>query len=90
MKIIYENEEIEVVEGTTIKEALYNQMEKSNVKDIIAAKLDNSIESLNLPLTQGGKLEFISRVDKVGRMIYIRGLLFIMSKAFFEEIPDAL
>ncbi len=90
MKITYENKDYEVQEGLTIREALKEQIENSNVKDIIAARLDNIIESLNLPLTHGGEIEFINRNDRDGRSIYIRGLLFIMSKAFSEVYPEAL
>lgn len=92
MKITYENKEYEVQEGLTIREALKEQIAASNVKDIIAARLNNTIESLNLPLTNnhGGEIEFIGRNERDGRNIYIRGLLFVMSKAFSEVYPEAL
>ncbi len=90
MKITYENEEIEVEKGTIIKDALKEQIEKSNIKDIIAVRLNNSIESLNAPINEGGNVEFISRREKDGRIIYIRGLLFLMSKAFSEVYPESL
>lgn len=90
MRITYENEILEVEEGTTIKEALKEQIEKSNIKDIIAARFNNTIESLNLPIRRDGSIEFINRADRDGRIIYIRGLLFLMSKAFSEVYPEAL
>lgn len=90
MKITYENEILEVVEGTTIEEALKEQIEKSSLKDIIAARFNNTIESLNLPIKKDGHIELINRADKDGRIIYIRGLLFLMSKAFSEVYPEAL
>ena len=90
MKINYENEIIDVVKGTTIKEALKEQIEKSSIKEIIAARFNNTIESLNLPIMQDGEIEFINRDDKDGRIIYIRGILFVMSKAFAELYPNAL
>lgn len=90
MKITYENEILEIEEGTTIKEALKEQIEKSSMKDIIAARFNNNIESLNLPIKKSGNIEFINRADKDGRIIYIRGLLFLMSKAFSEVYPEAL
>ncbi len=92
MKITYENKDYEVQEGLTIREALKEQIEKSEVQDIIAARLNNTIESLNLPLTKdhSGEIEFITRNERDGRNIYIRGLLFVMSKAFAEVYPDAL
>ncbi len=90
MRVTYENETIEVEEGTTIGEALKNQIEKSSIKDIIAARFNNTIESLNLPIKKDGNIELINRADKDGRIIYIRGLLFLMSKAFSEVYPEAL
>lgn len=90
MRITYEDEILEVKEGTTIKEALKSQIEKSSIKDIIAARFNNTIESLNLPIKKDGNIEFINRADKDGRIIYIRGLLFLMSKAFSEVYPEAL
>ncbi len=90
MRITYEDEILEVKEGTTIKEALKEQIEKSSIKDIIAARFNNTIESLNLPIKKDGNIEFINRADKDGRIIYIRGLLFLMSKAFSEVYPEAL
>ena len=90
MRITYENKEYEVQEGLTIREAFKEQIENSSVKDIIAARLNNTIESLNLPIKNDGEIEFINRSDRDGRIIYIRGLLFIMSKAFSEVYPEAL
>lgn len=90
MRITYEDEILEVKEGTTIKDALKEQIEKSSIKDIIAARFNNTIESLSLPIKKDGNIEFINRADKDGRIIYIRGLLFLMSKAFSEVYPEAL
>ena len=90
MKITCNNEIIEVKEGIAIKDALKEQMEKSEVKEIIAARYNNRIESLNFPINKDGEIEFINRNDKDGRIIYIRGLLFVMSMAFQEVYPEAL
>lgn len=90
MRITYENEVIQAQEGTTIMEALKEQIERSSIKDIIAVRFNNNIESLNMPIRKDGNIEFINRSDKDGRNIYIRGLLFLMSKAFSEVYPEAL
>ena len=90
MKITYENEILEIPEGITIREGLKDKIESSNIKEIIAARYNNTIESLNFPINRDGEIEFINRQDKDGRIIYIRGLLFLMSKAFSEVYPDAL
>lgn len=90
MKITYDNKEFNIKEGVTIKEALDEQIKNSKLKDIIAARFNNTIESLNLPIKKDGEIEFINREDKDGRIIYIRGLLFLMSMAFSEVYPKAL
>ena len=90
MKIIYRNEEIYVEEGTTIGDALKWQIENGDVKDVIAARFNNSIESLKLPIHKDGEIELFNREDRDGRDIYIRGLLFILCKAFAEVYPHAL
>lgn len=90
MKITYENEVYEVENGTTVGEAFKEQIEKSEIKEIIAARLNNTIVSLKTPITEDGEIEFFNRQDKDGRIIYIRGLLFLMCKAFSEVYPEAL
>lgn len=90
MKITYDNKNFNINEGVTIREALEEEIKNSKLKDIIAARFNNTIESLNLPIRKDGEIEFINREDKDGRIIYIRGLLFIMSMAFSEVYPKAL
>ena len=43
-----------------------------------------------LTIREAFKEQIINRSDRDGRIIYIRGLLFIMSKAFSEVYPEAL
>lgn len=86
MKIIFENQEYEIPENKTIKEAFGD---KIKVDDIIAARYNNIIASLNHPIQKNGQISLISRTEKEGRNIYIRGLLYIMSKAFYELYPES-
>ena len=90
MKLTYQNREFNIEKGTTIGEAFKEEIEKSSIKEIIAAKYNNLIASLKTPIEEDGNIEFISRQDKEGRIIYIRGLLFLMCKAFFDIYPQAL
>ena len=90
MKITYENEVYEVEEGLAVGDAFKEQIEKAEIKEIIAARLNNTIVSLKTPITEDGDLEFFNRQDKDGRIIYIRGLLFLVCKAFSEVYPEAL
>ena len=86
MKIIFENQEYEIPENKTIKEAFGD---KIKADDIIAARYNNIIASLNHPIRKNGQISLISRTEKEGRNIYIRGLLYIMSKAFYELYPES-
>ena len=90
MKITYENKEYNIEKGVTVGDAFKEQIENHQLKNIIAARLNNSIVSLKTPITEDGELEFFNRQDKDGRIIYIRGLLFLMCKAFSEVYPEAL
>ena len=92
MKISYQGKEYEVELGkSTIAEVLKDEIANGEVKDVIAARLNNTIISLNAPIKYEGPVELLNRYNsKDGRIIYIRGLLYVMSKAFSEVYPKAL
>ena len=85
MKIKLNNDEYIFPQNITIKEAFDKQI---NSNDVIAAKYNNLIVSLNEKITQDGKIELVTRQEKEGRLIYIRGLIYIASKAFNELYPE--
>ncbi len=85
MKIIFENQEYQIEQGMTIKEAFDKQI---NTNEIIAARYNNWIASLNQPIMEDGKISLIRRQEKDGRIIYIRGLLYLMSKTIDELYPE--
>lgn len=88
MKIQLNNKEIEVENNKTIKELFYEEIE--NNKKIIACNCNNYIESLNYIPKENDKISFITIAEKSGRKTYVRGLLYIMCKAFKECYPEAL
>ena len=90
MIIKCENELIEIDEPISIKEGLKAQIEKSDVKEIIAARYNNEVVSLDKEIDKDGKIEFINKQNRDGRYIYIRGALYIASKAISELYPKAL
>ena len=57
---------------------------------IIACICNNQIQSLNHILKEDTNIKFIDISDKDGLRIYIRGLSYIMAKAFSEVYPKAL
>ena len=90
MKITCESQEFNISEGLKIKDALKEQIDNSNIKKIIAVIYNNEVASLNHVIKKDGNIEFINRYDKDGRIVYQRGLLFIMCKAIYELYPEAL
>lgn len=63
--------------------------EEINKCQAIACRFNNEIKSLNYELTQDGKVELIDISDRDGRRVYIRGLIYILTKAFSELYPNA-
>ncbi len=90
MTITYKGKKYVIKEGTPVREAFAKELENSDIDNIIAVRLNNKIESLNHHIDTEGEIEFFNASDKDGRIIYIRGILFIMSKAFSDLYPEAL
>lgn len=86
MQIICKDNIIDVKNGTMIKELLSEEIIKQKA---IAARFNNEVKSLNYKIERNGKLELIDISDKDGMRIYVKGLLFIIYKAFEELYPDS-
>lgn len=85
MQIKYNNNIIEIEEGTRIKELI----DESVNKNAIAARFNNEIKSLDYKLKESGTLEFIDMSDKDGMRIYRKGLLYVICMAVEELYPNA-
>ena len=57
---------------------------------IIACSSNYEIKSLNYIPKENDKIELVDVTTRDGRRIYIRGILYVMSKAFSECYPEAL
>ena len=90
MQLKYNDKIYEVHEGQTYGEVLKEEIQNHGEHEYIAGRYNNSIVSFNSEIRTDGEFKFIDRTDKDGRIIYIRGLIYIMSKAFNEVYPDAL
>lgn len=86
MKIKIDNIEYDVDENKTIIEEF---SDKIDLDKVIAARYKNSVVSLKNKLNKAGEIVFVTRDQKDGRDIYIRGLLYLMSKAFHDLYPQA-
>ncbi len=84
MKIQYKDKEIEINESKKIIEIL---KEECNEK-IISAIVNNEIKPLNYEINKDSKIELLDISSSDGMKTYIRGLLFIMGKAFEELYPN--
>ena len=89
MQIIYKNIEIDIKQGTIVKDFFDEEIEKSKNK-IIACKFNNELKSLDYKMTKSGKIELIDITHKDGMRVYKRGLIYIIAKAFSELYPEAL
>ncbi len=58
--------------------------------EVIACRCNNEVRSLNFKLYEDSKIELVDLNSKDGMLIYIRGIMYIMSKALNELYPEAL
>ena len=87
MNINFNNRQISVNKGDLLKDIFKKEIKDNN--DIIAARYNNSVVSLNEAIDEPGTIELIDRNNKDGRYIYIRGALFIVAMAIHELYPKA-
>ncbi len=85
MKITCNGKEFEIKDRIQIREALKDEMPEN----AIAAIYNNEVASLKHTIKRDGEIRFIDRTDKEGKLVYIRGLLYLMSKAFYDVCPEA-
>lgn len=88
MKIRYNGEDYYFNDKISIQDAFSEQIQ--NAGEIIAARYNNEVASLKQVMDKDGEVSFINRQDRDGRIIYIRGLLYITSMAFREVYPMAM
>ena len=90
MKIKCNGKDFEIEKGTEIRVALKDEIENCGLKHVIAARYNNEVASLKHTIRKDGTIDFINTQNKDGRIVYMRGLLYLMSKAFHEVYPEAL
>lgn len=86
MKITYKDKTMEIQEPQKVIDVF----KKECNEHVIACICNNQIQSLNHVLKEDTNIKFIDISDKDGLRIYIRGLSYIMAKAFSEVYPKAL
>ena len=87
MQIKFKENILNIKKGAKVTEIIDKELLASN---IIACKFNNEIQSLNYEVNQDGVIELIDITSKDGIKIYIKGLAYVVSKAFSEMYPKAL
>ena len=89
MKVIYQGKEVGLAHSVHTALEMFGQNIEYSRNKIIACRCNNEIKPLNYKFQEGDSVELIDLRDKDGRMVYIRGVLFLMAMAFYELYPDA-
>lgn len=89
MNIQLNGKKIEIKnEYKTVAEIMEDEISKDI--SIIACNCNNEIKSLNYIPKENDNINFVHTSESDGRRIFIRGMLYVMSKAFDECYPEAL
>lgn len=86
MRVIYKEKLIEIENPIKVIDLLKDEC----TENIVACRCNNEIKSLEHKIEKDTKIELIDISNKDGMRVYIRGVLYIMSKAFSELYPRAL
>ena len=87
IKVTFDGLDYEVDNGTKVIEFIRNNL-NIDEETILACKMFNQVKALDSFIEKDCKLELIDYTTSDGSRIYIRGLTFILLKAFEELYPD--
>lgn len=89
MNIVLNGEKREIKsENKSVMELFREEIQKNDL--MIACNCNNEIKSLNYVPQENDKIDLIDSTTRDGKRTYVRGLLYIMSKAFCECYPEAI
>lgn len=81
------NKEYTVEKGKKVADFIKENIDV-DLYTIMACKIDNEVKSLAYSLTENCTVSLIDYTTSDGNRIYVRGLTFIMTKAFEELYPE--
>lgn len=87
VKIDYLGNTYEIQTGKKVSDFIKENL-NIDIYTIMACKINNEIKSLDYSFTEDAKLELIDYTLSDGSRIYVRGLTFIMTKAFEDLYPQ--
>lgn len=85
MKVTYNDKVFDVKKGSKVNEVLKDEINDEHIVCIC----NNEVQVLDYKMEEDTNVELVTVKEKEGRSAYIRGLLYIMGKAFSEVYPDA-
>jgi len=86
MKIIYEDKVFEASQPIQVNELLKDEITDKH----IACICNNEVHSLDYEIRDNSRVQLLDLHAKEGREVYIRGIMFVMGKAFADVYPAAL
>lgn len=87
MQVFYKNTAYELENSMSVYEFL-EEVAMEDMTSILACKVFSEIKSLNFILDRDCTVESIDATTSDGNRIYVRGLVFVMLKAFEELYPN--
>ncbi len=87
VKVRCNNQEYEVSKGKKVIDFLKEDM-KIDASTILACRIDNEVKSLDYAMCDDANIVLIDYTFSDGSRIYVRGLTFILTKAFEDLYPE--
>ena len=86
MRITYEEKIFESSQPIKVNELLKDDINEKHIACIV----NNQVHALDYEIREDSKIELLDTSTKEGRSVYIRGIMFVMGKAFADCYPKAL
>lgn len=86
MKIIYDDKVFEASQPIQVNELLKDEITDKH----IACICNNEVHALDYEIRDNARVQLLDLSSKEGREVYIRGIMFVMGKAFADVYPAAL
>jgi len=87
IKVYYKNISYELEESMSVYDFLEDVVQE-DMSQILACKVFNEIKTLHFVIDRDCKVEILDATTSDGNRIYVRGLAFVMLKAFEELYPN--
>lgn len=81
------NQKVNIPIGYNLIE-VYKKLDVKLPYKLVAARVNNKIESLNYVLYRNKTIEYIDLSVETGMRVYVRSLIFVLYKAIYDLIPE--